>query len=311
MKYIIIGEPCVDVIHKADGGTIHSYGGILYSLISLSVLSQAGDELYPVMNLGADEYDNITDIIKKYSNIKLDGIYKVDHPTRKVNLYYSNYRSGKSARMESSSAPTYTIGYDGIEKFLAGADAMLINMISGVDISLDSVKKIKKNFSGKIHMDLHNIVMKTNPDGTREHVYVDNYAEWCTSVDTIQMNEYEIKTLMRDTKKEYKIAEEILIGKDSRTQGLVVTRGINGISGYTKKEKQFGGESYLDIDKQDVRGIENPHFKDSTGCGDVFASSFLSSFSKSGDFIKSVYYANRMASYKTSFEGIAGLENLK
>ena len=311
MKFIVIGEPCVDVIHKANGEKFKSYGGILYSAISLSVLSDPEDEIFPVMNLGEDEYDNITEILKKYGNINLDGIYKVSHPTRKVNLYYNVYNSGKSARLESSTDPTYTLLYKDLEKFLPGTDGILINMISGVDIELDTLLNLRNNFSGLMHMDLHNLVMKTNPDGTREHTHLENYHEWCTGTDTLQMNEFEIASLSKVKRLEYEIAEEILLNKKSRVRGLIITRGIDGVSGYTKTEKIFLDDKFFDLDKHDIRAIENPHFVDTTGCGDVFAASFFLDYLKTGDFIKGIYFANRTASRKTSLEGIQELHKLK
>ena len=311
MNYLVVGEPCVDLIHKADGGVIHSYGGILYSIITLSVLAKKEDIVIPLMNLGEDEYDNITDILKKYTNISLDGIYKVSHPTRKVNLYYNQYKSGKSARLEQSTEPTYTLDYSSIEKFLPAADAMLVNMISGVDITLETLKEIRNNFEGIMHIDIHNLVMKTNEDGTREHTSVDNWIEWCINTDTIQMNEYEIFSLSAKKMKEYEIAEEMLFHPRSKVRGVIVTRGINGSSGYIKREKSFGKEKFIDLDKRDINAIENPHFVDSTGCGDVFAASFILDFSLNNDFVKSLHYANRIASYNTSLEGIHELYKLR
>jgi sugar/nucleoside kinase (ribokinase family) len=311
MKYLVIGEPCVDLIHKADGEIIHSYGGILYSVISLAVLAGKEDLVYPVMNLGSDEYENITNILKKYPKIKLDGIHKVSQPTRKVNLYYNMYNSGNSARMETSTEPTNAISYDSIEKILPGADAVLTNMISGVDITLDTLKNIRKNFKGFMHIDIHNLVMKTNPDGTREHTNLEDWREWCSNTDTVQMNEFEITTLSRTKKIEYEIAEEILINMNSNVKGIIVTRGKNGISGFTKKEKSFSGQTYYDLDKDDVSAIESLHFVDSTGCGDVFAASFTLDFSKNGNFKKSLHYATRIASFNTSLAGIDELYKLK
>jgi len=311
MNYIIIGEPCVDMIHKTDGEAIHSYGGVLYSVISLSVLSGKDDFVYPVMNLGSDEYQNILNILKKYPNVKLDGIYEVSHPTRKVNLYYDLYNSGKSAKMETSTEPTYTIEYASIEKFLSRADAVLVNMISGVDITLETLKSIRNNFNGYMHIDIHNLVMKTNEDGTREHTNLEAWREWCANTNTVQMNEFEITTLSRTLRNEYEVAEEILINTKSSVNGIIVTRGKNGVSGYTKKEKSFGGETFYDLDKDDVSAIENPHFVDSTGCGDVFAASFTLDYSKNRDFKKSLHYSTRIASFNTSLEGINELYKLK
>ncbi len=315
MNYIVIGEPCVDLIHTAKNEVLHSYGGVLYSVISLAVLAGKTNTVYPVMNLGEDEYDHITSMLGKYANISLDGIYKVQHPTRKVNLYYNIYNSGKSARFEESTAPTYAIEYSKIEEFLPIGGAMLVNMISGVDISLETLKNIRSNFKGFMHMDIHNLVMKTNDDGTREQTHLNDWRSWCIQPDTLQMNEYEIAIISREKKKEYEVIEEILINQrndNSRTfSGAIVTRGKNGVSGYTRKEKTFGGKKFFDLDKYDVNAVENPHFIDSTGCGDVFAASFTYDFSINHDFRKSLHYATRIASYKTSFAGVDELDKLK
>jgi len=92
---------------------------------------------------------------------------------------------------------------------------------------------------------------------------------------------------------------------------MIVTRGVNGVTGITKKEKSFGGETFYDLDHINLAAIENPHFIDSTGCGDVFASSFTLDYSVTSDFKKSMHYANRIASLNASIGGIDQLEKLK
>jgi sugar/nucleoside kinase (ribokinase family) len=311
MKYLVIGEPCVDLIHKENGDVIHSYGGVLYSIISLAVLSGINDNVYPLMNLGEDEYDNITNILKEYPKIKLDGVNKVAHPTKKVHLYVSNYRSGKKAKIEHSQADTYTLPFESIDRFLPDADAILINMISGVDISLDTLKKIRTGFKGFIHIDIHNLVMKTNNEGFREHTNLEHWREWCTNTDTIQMNEYEIGVLSKEKRNDYEIAEEILINLNNSMTGVIVTKGKLGVSGFTRKEKTFGSVKFFDLDRYDVQAIENPRFVDTTGCGDVFGASFTVDFSKTKDLKKGLHYATRIASFKTSVSGIYELKKLK
>lgn len=337
MKFIIIGEPCVDLIHKPDGSVIHSYGGILYSIISLAVLCKPDDVVKPIMNLGEDEFDNIISFFKKYPNINLKGINKVEHPTRKVKLYYTTYKSGLSARFETSTLPTYPLKFDeiikpGVSSDFKQIDGILINMISGVDISLDTMMKIRQYFNSYIHLDIHNLVMNTNPDGTRVHTNLKNWRIWCLSANTVQMNEYEVKSLSRTKKTEYEVIEELLINSENKLEkifhknilhstktdltkfnleGVIITKGIKGVSGYQKKLKKYIDKSFVDLDKTDVRAIENPNFKDTTGCGDVFAAAFMYSYSKDRDFLKSIRFANRIASYKTSFEGIEELYKLR
>lgn len=311
MNFIVIGEPCVDVVKKVNGETFNSYGGILYSVITLSILSGKNDRVIPVMNIGDDEFDNITGILKKYPNISLAGIQKVSHPTRRVFLDYNLYNTDRKARFEYSTDPTYAISFDFIKQFLGDTDAILVNMVSGVDISLETYSRIREEYKGFIHIDIHNLVMKTNPDGTREHTTLPGWLNWCTNADTVQMNEFEVAVLSNEKRKEYQVAEDILINSGKDVKGLIVTKGVSGVSGYTKKEKSFGNERFTDIDKQDISAVENPRFMDSTGCGDVFASAFTFDYANNKDFIKSIHYANRMASYKTSLEGIDQLHKLK
>ena len=67
----------------------------------------------------------------------------------------------------------------------------------------------------------------------------------------------------------------------------------------------------FDLGHVNVASIENPHFKDSTGCGDVFASAFTIDYSVNRDFIKSLHFANRMASFNSSLEGVKELDKLR
>ncbi len=310
MNYIIIGEPCVDVIHKVRGEAVQSYGGILYSIVSMAVLSKDSDCIIPIMNIGEDEFENVINIFKKYSKIKTHGINKVKHPTRKVNLYYNLYNSDKSARVEKSTEPTYTLDYKQCEGFFSIADSILVNMISGTDITLETLKKIRKHFKGFMHIDIHNIVMNTKEDGSRVHTTIDNWYEWCTNADTVQMNEFEIATLTREKLNEYTIAEKILLN-NNEVKGLIVTRGKEGVSGFKRKESEGDPDKFHTLKHYEIGAIENPHFVDSTGCGDVFASAFTLDYSTNKDFEKSLHYANRIASFNASLAGIDELKSLK
>ena len=187
MKYLIIGEPCLDVIHKHNGETARSYGGILYSIIAMSVFCRSEDVIIPIMNVGEDESKNINILLSQYKNIDTSGINTIDFPTRRVNLDYSLY-GANNERFETSTQPTHPIDYSIIEKFLPDADAVLINMISGTDITLDTMKSIRQNFKGYIHIDIHNLVMKTGDDGMRSYTNPVSWMDWCTNADIVMQN---------------------------------------------------------------------------------------------------------------------------
>ncbi|MBK8383249.1 MAG: hypothetical protein IPL16_15455 [Ignavibacteria bacterium] len=65
----------------------------------------------------------------------------------------------------------------------------------------ERIRKLTKSFTYR-HSQRCN-AHKT--DGSRIHKQVENWYEWCTNSDTVQMNEFEIATLSRDKLSEYRM----------------------------------------------------------------------------------------------------------
>lgn len=309
MKLAVIGEPCMDYIHRGEHTTSKQFGGIMYSLVSLAVLSHKTSLVYPVMNLGEDEYENVTGFLKNFSNIDISFIRKVKHKTRVVNLFYRDKDSVLNVstkktydREENSTEPTFPVEYKQVKDLLPHLNGILVNLVSGVDISLDALQKIRNSFSGYIHMDLHNLVMSTFPDGRREQLPVKEWKEWTSLPDTLQMNESELSILTGDNVTEYETAGKIL--SNNRVKTITVTRGRSGVSLY---ENAADG-----IKRTDFTMINSPDFIDSTGCGDVFASAFfyINSENNLNDLRASVNFANKMASINASLHGVEDLPKL-
>lgn len=315
MKLAVIGEPCMDYIHRGEETTSKQFGGILYSLVSLAVISKGKAVVYPVMNLGEDEYDNVTGFLKTIGNIDLSYIKKTPHKTRVVNLFYKDKDSVLNVstkktydREENSTEPTLPVEYEQVKILLPELDGILINLVSGVDVTLSSLQEIRKNFTGYIHMDLHNLVMQTFPDGTRKQMPVKDWKNWVSQPDTLQMNESELNILTGDNVTEYETAGKIL--KSGEVRSLVVTRGRSGVSLFSMHKK--GGAENTELDKSDVPRIDSPQFIDSTGCGDVFASSyfFKNAELNLSDMKTALSFANKMASLNASLHGVEDLPKL-
>jgi hypothetical protein len=320
MKLGVIGEPCMDYIHRPRVPAEKKLGGILYSVVSLAAISAKDDEIYPVMNLGEDEFDYVLSFLAKFPHIKTEFINKTPVNTRVVNLYYKdktgqflNPETGKLKtydREENSTKPTPPLEFYLVKDLLPSLDGMLINLVSGVDISLQTLIKLRENFKGYMHMDLHNLVMTTHEDGTRTQGFVSNWLDWCHQTDTLQMNESELGILPGEKMHEYETAEKIL--SDSIVKALVVTRGKLGVSLYFRKETEAAGEKYFELDKIDLPAIETPHFVDSTGCGDVFAAAFfyMNAVHSTIDFHNSLNFANKIASRSSELFGVEELISL-
>ncbi len=307
----------MDYIHRGGETTTKQFGGILYSLVSLAVISKGSATVYPVMNLGEDEFDNITGFLSTFSNIDLSYINRTSHKTRVVNLFYKDKNSILNVstkktydREENSTLPTLPVEFEQVKDLLGSLDGILVNLVSGVDITLDAFIMIRDNFKGYIHMDLHNLVMQTFPDGARKQMPVKNWQNWVSLSDTIQMNESELSIFTGDNVTEYETAEKILM--DKKVSSLVVTRGRSGVSMYRLMHKEAAGESYYDLDRTDMPRIDSPMFVDSTGCGDVFASSFFyknAAFKQSEEHL-ALNFANKMASLNASLHGVEDLHKL-
>ena len=314
MKLGVIGEPCIDFIHREGFDSKKHLGGILYSVVSLAVISKKPDEVYPIMNLGSDEYENVTLFLENFKNIRTDFITKCSHNTRVVNLYYKSGSSDTGSktydREENSTEPTLPLTFEQISPAARIMNGMLINMVSGVDLALDTLKSVRNEFKGYVHMDAHNIVMQTAKDGKRSRAPLNNWLQWCSNCDTLQMNEAEIAVISGEGLREYETADKIL--ESNIVKSLIVTRGRQGASLYQKKIKTTRQEKYSELDKTDVPAIENRRFKDSTGCGDVFASGFFykSIENNQRDFPASFHFAGRMASINTALGGVEELHKL-
>lgn len=317
MNLAVIGEPCMDYIYTGGNVTQKQFGGILYSVVSLAAIAGKSAKVYPVMNLGTDEFDNVTSFLKKFRNINTDYVNRCEHRTRVVNLYYKDKESVLNVspkktydREESSTEPTLPVKYEQAAPLLDKADGILLNMVSGVDMEIEDLLRLRENFKEYLHMDLHNLVMQTFPDGTRKQMPLRNWQSWCSVSDTLQMNESELAILTGDNVTEYETAEKIL--SSGRTKTLAVTRGRQGVSLYLLKEKTSAGEKYSELDKTDVPMIESKNFTDSTGCGDVFASAFFYKNCETGlkEFDNALHFANKMASINASLNGVEDLINL-
>lgn len=310
MNFGVIGEPCVDFIIRAGKETKKCFGGILYSVLSLSVLSNKDDRIYPIMYAGYDEYDNLIKILSGFENIQPDFVLKSGQKMRTAELHYDRE---SYEREEIWSEPMPPVEFDVIEKVLPGLDAMLVNMISGSDITLATLERLRKNFANYIHIDIHNLVMQRESGGKISPRPADDWLKWCTGCTTVQMNETEAGIISGRSSGEYETAEKILTAEESKTEATAVTRGVSGVSLYLKKNKTVLGQTYGEISKTDIAGSERQKFQDSTGCGDVFAAAFCLKNAMKGerDYVKAARFANRIAGMKTEFTGAESIWDLR
>lgn len=294
-KVTVIGTINRDTIVLPGGERRESFGGILYNVSALSGLGGECLEVYPVCNLGYDVYDQVTGALKNYANVRLDGVIKV----RRKNNHALLLIDETNEREEILKNRVPALSFAQIKPFLQ-ADAVLVNFISGFDVTLGTLRRIRKNTDALIFADVHSFTLGVRRDGRRFLRTPRRWREYLKLVDVVQCNLAEFGVL---SGKQLRSAREVrdfgsyILGLGPKA--LLVTLGAEGAvmiykQGKTRKLKECAGLK--------VRG-----FKDATGCGDIFTAGFLSCYLRAGSLHRSLDLANRVAAEKCKVSGVEGV----
>ncbi|HUL43986.1 MAG TPA: carbohydrate kinase family protein [Bacteroidota bacterium] len=298
MIVAVIGHLCLDVIHHADGSESRGYGGIYFSVATLANLLSDEDTIRPVFGVGKNEYDEFVEHLSRYPNVDCSGIFKIPGSTNQVRLEYSS----KEERIECSQFISDPIPWKRIRPSVAHADLVLVNMISGMDITLETLDELRMEIREDhipVYLDVHSITLGVNPDFTRFHRPVEQWRRWLFMLHGAHLNETEAAVLTAERLDEQTLAKHILA---MNTKTLQVTRGARGCTAYIDEHKH--------IQRIDVAGFEPEKGIDSTGCGDVFSAAYCAHYGKSRNISAAVEFANRVAGTKAQRAGSAAIDEL-
>ncbi len=298
MKILVIGHLCLDAIHPAEGKEIEGYGGIYYTLGTLAALTGEQDTIFPVFGVNKNDYGPLLENLARYPRVNTAGIFAFDSPTNRVHLLYKN----QDSRIECSKDIAEPIPFERIRRHL-GVDGILINMISGRDITLETLDQIRMAVRSQkipIHLDLHSLTLGINAQHERFRRPLSDWRRWGFMVDIVQMNEEEIGGLTAEHLPEQQTAGHLLtLG----IRAVVVTRGARGATVYFNEHKRLG--------RQEVEGITVARLHDATGCGDVFGAAFHYHYVRTRDPLASAHVANRIAATKAGMSGSDRLDALR
>lgn len=290
----VIGTITKDTITFPDGKVKKSFGGILYNILPFELLAPQDMIISLVCNLGSDIYKKVFTYLKRFGNIDLSGISRVGGKNNHVRLFYD--RRWHKKEILKNLVPR--IEFSQIEPYL-NSDCLLINFISGFDIGLNTLKKIKKKSDSRIFMDVHSLILGIKKNGQRFFKVPDLWREYLKIADIVQMNFKEMQIISGSYLKSENdlkgFAQTILnLGPDT----LLVTCGKKGALLYFKKRKK--------IISYQTSALQVRDFADPTGCGDVFSSGFLLSHLRTRDPELSCEFANFLAGMKSRFSGVEG-----
>ncbi len=297
-KITVIGTITKDTVIHPDGRKTESYGGILYNILALSYLGKRNVKIYPICNLGYDIYDSVLHVLKKCKNVNTIGIKKTKRKNNHNFLIYD--KKGNREEISKNKLPRLT--YSQVYPFL-DSDVILVNFISGSDIDLKTLKKLKENTSALIFMDVHSLILGRGKDGKRFVKVPKNWLRWLSYADVVQCNFFEFSKLLNKNMSSFAQIKSfarlillsgprILLVTNGKENGYVFQPGVKGV--------KFNRSIVLKLKK----------VKDLTGCGDIFSAAFLLSYLKSKDPVSSANFANSIATFKCRFSGIENLSKL-
>jgi len=287
MKIMIIGHSVEDFIQYEDRFE-NKPGGIFYSASGFTFLKDEEDEALLCTAVDKRKMELFSFVYDKINGKYFDYVDAI--PTIHLNIVPGAERHEKYENITDR----INLKYSPDEN----PDGIFINMITGFDINLDDLKKLRNTFKAPIYLDLHSMCRGVGEGYKRHFRPIPDFRSWAENVNIIQCNENEIFTA--GTKPtEYGIAEEIL---SFGPEYVIVTKGGLGVRLYHKTEKGIGSRFIPACNVEAVNKV---------GCGDVFGAGFFYSYIKTGNVINSLRYGNAAAGVLSTYKDLSRLANIK
>jgi sugar/nucleoside kinase (ribokinase family) len=283
-----IGTVNRDTIYTPDGVMTESFGGLLYTVLGLAALADSGTVICPVCNVGADVWEKVMGFLEGWTNIVPDGVRWVPERNNHVTIRYD--ARGEKEEVLLGGVPPLD---SGCLKPMLDVDAVCVNFISGFELSLEAMQRLRRSASGKILMDFHSLSLGMDAKRRRFFRRLAHWREWMTCADVVQMNEREAEVLAgRMLRNEVEVgafgAEVLECGPDA----LSITRGDAG----SWLVNSDGLEAFPALALDEVMDV--------TGCGDVFLAGFTLEYIRSGDVRAASRFANRAAGMNGRLRGM-------
>jgi sugar/nucleoside kinase (ribokinase family) len=286
----VIGTVNLDTIVTADGRRLESLGGILYNAIPLgALLESTGISVKLFGRLGPEHREQAIRMVEPFSAV--DATTLVADPGG-TNLSLLDYSRGGERREEvemrvKSLSPEDLLGAE-------GARAVLVNMISGQDVTRETLGELRRASSADFLLDVQALA-RTFATPRRVRV-VPHRTEWCRVFDVVRGNEEEIAHFGGVPNDTAKAAEQIL---REGPREVLATRGERGS---WRASLGPGGLTRVEVPPDPWQPAADP-----TGCGDAFLAGVCAGRVVGLDPVT----ACRLGSYAASrVAGLSGIESL-
>lgn len=288
MKILLIGHSIIDHFDES-GNEISKPGGIFYSSLGILSLVKPEDEIFLLTGWNQK---TIHLFEKLYSKANLTFANKIEEMPEVLLK-----TSGEGERKETYKNLSSQLSIDQVKDW-DQLDGILINMITGFDISLDQLKTIRKNFTGTIYFDVHTLSRGVGINMQREFRPIPNVKDWLANIDILQCNENELNTIVQNKTEIESAVEIIRLG----VKIVIITKGNKGAHLHYDSNGEI--KSYF-MNAVKINTVNK------VGCGDIFGAVFFYSYISTGDVFKSLELANKAGASAASIKDITSQTILK
>jgi sugar/nucleoside kinase (ribokinase family) len=287
MKLLIIGHSVEDHFLAGEKEEVRP-GGIYYTASALNYLKNPGDKIELLTAIEKDNYSLFSPVFDNFDRKYFQTVDSISKVFLKIP------KEGERDECYNKATENLNLEIEDINSF----DGIIINMITGFDISLEQLVNLRKAFKGLIYFDVHTLSRGLDPDGKRSFRIIPGFQKWAEMLDIIQVNKHEILTIS-GKKDELEIVKEIL---NAGTKYLILTM------------EELGARVFY-LNAGEVNSIFKPAIKidviNKIGCGDIFGAVFFYSYLLSRDINKSLEAANYAAGRAASGKELKELGKLK
>jgi hypothetical protein len=312
MKRIaIVGPIPRDHIVTHQGDLIQKWGCVTHPVMALSAMAADNMEIIPVSHVRQVDKDNVREVFKGAKSINLNHITSKNDQGDIISLRFVDMNN----RLERQTGFMDPIVPADFEKLL-DCEVFVFIPISDYEISIESLKYLKRKSKGVVIFDAHGPTTACLITGERQRKFWIDRDQWLPFIDVLKMNLEEAHASW--FKKEYETQEFAdtgdVVREDLRefamhclnmgVKCVYITVDSRGCLVYWKVRGKLKEEM--------VAAVKVENVIDTTGCGDSFAGGVgFGLLQNPGDYVAAARYGNALGALRTQGKTFAVFKSLE
>lgn len=310
----VVGTLVRDTLHREDAPPLEDWGGIAFTLEALSAaLPEGGWTLRPLLRVPTTHRQEVEARLAELPlPVDPSGLLPHDGPLPRVEL---RYRGARRVDERLLHLPPPLAARE-LAAAAGGADALLLNFITGFETSLEALQGLRAEWDGPLWLDVHSLLLARDEAGHRRPSLLPHAGAWLALADAVQSNQDEARRLQASGPPPPPATSPLL---------RVVTSGGTGAShasvpGFrpdpatwpalrrARRRALPGDDDGLPALRPSRPGAVPPVVDpDPTGCGDVWGAATFARLLAGDSLETAMDTAHRMASMNARRRGTAGL----